>query len=51
MADPKLPHIHVSALDGVKTMFYVIVGFGLIHIVARKYPNNSFANTWMNVFC
>jgi hypothetical protein len=49
--DAKLPHIHLSALDGITTLLYVIVGFGAIHIIARKYEGHPLADAALNFIC
>lgn len=46
-----IPHIHMSALEGVKTMLYVLIGFGVLHVIARKFDGHPFADTFLSIYC
>lgn len=46
-----IPHIHMSALEGVKVMLYVLIGLGILHVVARKFEGHPFADAFLSVYC
>lgn len=45
------PHVHVSALEGVKIVLIALIGLGIIHIAARKFEGHPFADALLNVYC
>ena len=42
-------HVHISALQGVIVMLYVIVGLGTLHAFARKFPDSALSNAILDV--
>lgn len=45
------PHIHISAIEGVKVMLYVLIGLGILHVMARKFEGHPLADTYLDVYC
>lgn len=45
------PHVHVSAIEGVKIVLIAFIGLGTIHVIARKFEGHPFADAILNVYC
>lgn len=45
------PHIHISAMEGLVTILYVVIGLGAIHIVARRFEGHPAADAVLNYLC
>lgn len=45
-----IPHVHVSAMEGVKTMLYVILGVGALYIVASRFEGHPLADAFLNIW-
>lgn len=44
------PHVHVSAIDGVVTLCYVIIGTAALRALAGRWPDSAFARGLAGVF-
>lgn len=42
------PHIHISAMEGVKVALYVTIFLGIVHVVARRYEGHPAADAALN---
>ena len=45
------PHVHVSALEGVKIGLIALIALGTMHIIARKFEGHPLADAVLNVYC
>jgi hypothetical protein len=45
------PHVHVSAIEGVKITLIALIGIGVLHIAARKFEGHPLADAFLNVYC
>lgn len=43
-------HVHVSALNAVVTVLYVIAGFGLLNALAMKFKDHPAAQAWLDLY-
>ena len=43
-------HVHVSGLDAVITVLYVVAIVGTVNLVAKKYPDNKLSASWHYVW-
>jgi len=45
------PHIHISAINGLIVMLYVVVGFGALNVLCRRFEGNRFADALSEFLC
>jgi len=43
-------HLHLSGLDGLAAFLYIIVLLGTANMLARRFPDNKLAQTWLYIF-
>ena len=43
-------HVHVSGLNAVITVLYIIAIMGTINLVAKKYPDSKLSASWRYVW-
>jgi|SoimicMinimDraft_14_1059742.scaffolds.fasta_scaffold415881_1 hypothetical protein len=44
------PHVHISGLSGLIQALYVIVVFGVLHLVARRYEGHPLADAFLDIW-
>lgn len=45
------PHVHISGLSAFVQALYVIVVFGVLHLVARRYEGHPMADAFLDIWC
>jgi hypothetical protein len=43
-------HVHVSALNALVTILYVVAGFGLLSALALKFNKHPAAQAWLDLY-
>lgn len=44
-------HVHISGISAIINALYVIVVFGVLHLLARRFEGHPFADAWLNIWC
>ena len=44
------PHVHISGLSAFIQALYVIVVFGVLHLVARRYEGHPLADAFLDIW-
>lgn len=44
------PHVHISGLSALINALYVIVVFGAIHLIARRFEGHPLADAFLNIW-
>jgi len=44
------PHVHISGLSALINALYVIVVFGILHLLARRYEGHPLADSFLNIW-
>jgi hypothetical protein len=45
------PHVHISGLSAFIQALYVIVVFGVMHLLARRYEGHPLADAFLDIWC
>lgn len=49
MAEPLIPHFHLSGINGITTFLFIVVAFGTAHLLAASMPDNAIARAWVSL--
>jgi len=44
------PHVHISGLSAFIQALYVIVIFGVLHLVARRFEGHPLADSFLDIW-
>lgn len=45
------PHVHISGITAFIQALYVIVVFGFLHLVARRFEGHPLADAFLDIWC
>lgn len=45
------PHVHISAIEGLKIGLIAFIFLGCVHVAARHFEGHPFADALLNVYC
>lgn len=46
-----IPHVHISAIEGIKIGLIAFIFIGVVHVAARKFEGHPFADAILDVYC
>lgn len=44
------PHVHISGITALINALYVIVVFGLLHVLARRFEGHPLADAFLDIW-